>query len=199
MNLLMNIKIKQAYCFQNLMVKVNIPQWRQVLKSAQIKEGNTYSSKWMQLATTNEKNEPRLRTVVFREWKNNTSMIIFTDKRTKKVRDIELNKNVEILWLFFKSKSQFRFKGNAELIPDKIDYWNKLSAKSKEKWYWPHPGKKRNNEDFNNNLISSNPPENFLIIQINLEIIELLKLSQPFHKRYSWQKDHNWERTELNP
>ena len=45
-------------------------------------------------------NEPRLRTVVFREWKNNTSMIIFTDKRTKKVRDKELNKSVEILWLF---------------------------------------------------------------------------------------------------
>lgn len=181
------------------MVKVNIPQWRQVLRSAQNKEGNSYSSKWMQLATTNEMNEPRLRTVVFREWKNNTSMIIFTDKRTKKVRDIELNKNVEILWLFFKSKSQFRFKGKAELISNRIDCWNKLSTKSKEQWYWPPPGKKRNDEDFNNNIISSNPPENFLIIQINIESIELLKLSQPIHRRYSWQKDHNWERTELNP
>jgi len=42
MNLLVYIKIKQAYYFQNLMVKVNMPQWRQVLRSAQNKEGKLF-------------------------------------------------------------------------------------------------------------------------------------------------------------
>ena len=60
-----------------------------------------------------------------------------------RVAYIKENKSVEILWLFSKSKSQFRFKGNAEFINDSKKYWNKLSEKSKEKWFWPHPGKKR--------------------------------------------------------
>ena len=125
------------------MDKAGIPQWRQILKSAQKKEGHIPSSKWIQLATINENQEPRLRTVVFREWIDNTSFIIFTDRRSEKVIEIKENKSVEILWLFSKSKSQFRFKGKAEFINDNKNYWKNLSEKSKHKWFWPHPGKKR--------------------------------------------------------
>ena len=95
------------------MDKAGIPQWRQILKSAKKKEGHIPSSKWIQLATINKNQEPRLRTVVFREWIDNTSFIIFTDRRSEKVIEIKENKSVEILWLFSKSKSQFRFKGKA--------------------------------------------------------------------------------------
>ena len=44
----------------------NLPSWRQDLKSSRKKEGKLLSSRWIQLATVSEENEPRLRTVVFR-------------------------------------------------------------------------------------------------------------------------------------
>ena len=149
------------------MDKAGIPQWRQILKSAKKKEGHIPSSKWIQLATINENQEPRLRTVVFREWIDNTSFIIFTDRRSEKVIEIKENKSVEILWLFSKSKSQFRFKGKAEFINYNKNYWKKLSEKSKHKWFWPHPGKKRDGFSLNNISLKSSAPYNFLVIKIN--------------------------------
>ena len=181
------------------MDKCEIPQWRQILKSVRRKEEHLPSSKWIQLATINENHEPRLRTVVFREWIDNTSFIIFTDRRSEKVIDIKENKSVEILWLFSKSKSQFRFKGKAEFIHDSKKYWNKLSEKSKEKWFWPHPGKIREEFSLNNISFKSSAPYDFLVIKINIEITELLELTKPFHKRYLWGKDNNWKLIELNP
>lgn len=180
------------------MIEKNLPEWRQLLKSAQGKEGKGYDSKWIQLATTNKENLPRLRTVVFRGWIDNFSMIIYTDKRSDKVEDLNNNKNVEILWLFKKSKSQFRFKGKAETIKENIYYWNNLSDDSKKLWFWPHPGKKRNIEYFKN-IVSPNISSNFLVIRINIEVTEFLQLSKPFHRRRIWKKDDNWQCLELNP
>ncbi|MDC3203294.1 pyridoxamine 5-phosphate oxidase, partial [Prochlorococcus sp. AH-716-C14] len=48
------------------MPDINLPSWRQDLKSSRKKEGKSPSNRWIQLATVSEENEPRLRTVVFR-------------------------------------------------------------------------------------------------------------------------------------
>ena len=180
------------------MIEKNLPQWRQLLKSAQKKEGNPQQSKWIQIATTNKAHNPRVRTVVFRGWIDDTSMLIFTDKRSDKVEDLKNNNNVEILWLFLKSRSQFRFKGKAEIVEENSFYWNNLSNESKKLWFWPDPGKMRNSEYFKN-IIEPNISSNFLVLRINIDETELLKLSKPIHSRSVWKKDHNWECLELNP
>ena len=177
----------------------DIPQWRELLKSAIKREGNIPSSRWVQLATTNLNNEPRVRTVVFREWIGSNSMIIFTDGRSQKTKEININNNVEILWLFLRSKSQFRFRGKAEFIDNNDNYWKKLSNKSKEQWYWPHPGKKLERQSSKQMFNISNKPSNFLVIRVNIESTELLELTVPNHKRYSWEKNQNWSQIELNP
>ena len=82
------------------MLKNNLPMWRQELKSSRKKEGKSPTSRWVQLATVNDKNEPRLRTVVFRGWRTDNSILLFTDRRSEKVEHLKLNRNAEILFSF---------------------------------------------------------------------------------------------------
>ena len=177
----------------------NQPHWRQELKSAQKKEGNIASTRWIQIATISEHNEPRLRTVVFRGWLKENSMLIFTDSRSSKVKDIQINNQVEVLWFLPKSKSQFRFKGYANIIDKDIIYWNNLSANSKSSWFWPTPGELFKEEDYKQNYNKLIRPNNFLVYEINMHTVELLKLEHPFHKRYLWEEDNDWIQTRINP
>ena len=99
-----------------------------------------------------------------------------------------------------KSKSQFRFKGKTFLIDDDSVYWSNLSNKSKSTWFWPNPGTKliedivptQNNE-------YQNKPNNFKVIKVQIEYVDLLKLEQPVHKRFCWSKSSNWKCVKLNP
>ena len=86
------------------MLENNLPSWRQYLNSSRRKEGESPSNRWVQLATVNDKNQPRLRTVVFRGWHKDTSMIIFTDRRSEKIQHLKSNPNAEILCFFLKAK-----------------------------------------------------------------------------------------------
>ena len=78
------------------MLENNLPSWRQDLKSSRRKEGESPSNRWVQLATVTDKNEPRLRTVGFRGWKKESSMLIFTDNRSEKIEHLKSNPNAEI-------------------------------------------------------------------------------------------------------
>ncbi len=181
------------------MIKVNYPQWRQELKSYQNKEGKSPTNRWIQIATISKSNKPRLRTVVFRGWLKDDSMLIFTDRRSEKVKDININNNVEVLWILSKTKSQFRFKGNANIIDDNIVYWNNLNEQSRSLWFWPTPGEEFNNLNFENIQIDEVKPNNFMVFEIIINSVELLKLESPFHKRYLWEKRNNWLKTRVNP
>ena len=127
-------------------------------------------------------------------------MLIYTDKRSEKYKDLENNNNIEVLWLFLKTKSQYRFKGKVSELEDNDKYWNNLIDKSKNQWYWPTPGKKfykENNVSSINNTLSK--PNNFSVLKIKIDEVDLLKLEQPFHKRYVWKKIDNWKCVEVNP
>ena len=178
-----------------------IPIWRQELKAARKKEGKLPSSRWFQLCTINGNNEPRLRTVVFRGWHTESSILIFTDNRSEKIAHLKLNSNAEVLWLFFKSKSQFRFKGKMNELKENMKYWDTLSDRSKSTWFWQHPGKKINNNIQPSQIIYSNlnKPESFVVLEFKIYSVDLLKLVTPIHKRYLWNKENNWEKVEINP
>ena len=183
------------------MLDKNLPSWRQDLKSSRKKEGKSPSNRWIQLATVSEKNEPRLRTVVFRGWSKNSSMIIFTDKRSEKIEHLNFNPNAEILWFFTKSKSQYRFKGKISELIDNNNYWDTLSEKSKSSWFWGSPGEKINPKVQSSYEILSNLPrsENFVVLNFEIDSVDHLKLERPIHKRYLWKKINKWEKIEINP
>ena len=183
------------------MLENNLPSWRQDLKSSRKKEGESHSNRWVQLATVSKKNEPKLRTVVFRGWHKDSSMIIFTDRRSEKIEHLKYNPNAEILWFFIKTKSQFRFKGKISELIDSKNYWNTLSEKSKSSWFWGPPGEKINPKVQSNNETLSKLPksENFVVLNFEIDSVALLKLEQPVHKRYLWEKIKKWEKVEINP
>ena len=183
------------------MKEIKIPIWRQELKAARKKEGKLPSSRWFQLCTINGDNEPRLRTVVFRGWQTESSILIFTDRRSEKVAQLKLNSNAEVLWLFFKSKSQFRFKGKMKELKENMKYWDSLSDRSKSTWFWEYPGKEINKNIRTSQIVSSdlNKPESFVVLEFEIYSVDLLKLVTPIHKRYVWHKEKNWERIEINP
>jgi len=183
------------------MLDNNLPSWRQDLKSSRIKEGKLPSNRWIQLATVSEENEPRLRTVVFRGRHKDSSIIIFTDRRSEKIGHLKSNPNAEILWFCLKSKSQYRFKGKINELSDNKNYWDLLSEKSKSSWVWESPGKKISPKVQSTYEILSNLPksENVVVLNFESDSGELLKLEQPVHKRYLWEKIKKWEKVEINP
>ncbi|MBO8206937.1 pyridoxamine 5-phosphate oxidase [Prochlorococcus marinus XMU1406] len=183
------------------MLEDNLPSWRQDLKSSRKKEGKSPTNRWIQLATVSDKNEPRLRTVVFRGWYKDSSMIIFTDRRSEKIGHLTSNPNAEILWFFLKTKSQYRFKGKILELKDNKNYWDSLSEKSKSSWFWGSPGEKINPQVRSDYEISSKIPksENFVVLNFEIDSVDLLKLEQPIHKRYLWEKINNWEKVAINP
>ena len=89
-----------------------MPPWLSHISSAQKKEQNINSSRWVQLATVGFDNTPRVRTVVFRGWSDSYEMKILTDKRSQKYHELELNSNVEICWLFPKIKMPIQTNWN---------------------------------------------------------------------------------------
>ena len=196
-----NISELVVYFYPNLMKENKIPIWRQELKAARKKEGKLPSSRWFQLCTINGNNEPRLRTVVFRGWQTESSILIFTDNRSEKIAHLKLNSNAEVLWLFFKSKSQFRFKGKINELKENMKYWDTLSDRSKSTWFWQHPGKDINSNIQPSQIISSNlnKPESFVVLEFKIYSVDLLKLVTPIHKRYLWNKENDWDKVEINP
>ena len=183
------------------MTENNIPIWRQELKSARKKEGKSPLNRWIQLSTVTDNNQPRIRTVVFRGWVKESSMLIFTDSRSNKVEHLKNNPNAEILWLFLRSKSQFRFKGVMKELKINNKYWDSLSERSKSTWFWQNPGKEIDKNIQPSQIIPINlkKPENFIVLEFEIYSVDLLKLVTPIHKRYIWDKRNSWEKIEINP
>ena len=178
-----------------------LPIWRQELKSARKKEGKSPLNRWIQLSTVTSKNEPRIRTVVFRGWRKESSMLIFTDSRSDKIEHLKNNSNAEVLWLFLKSKSQFRFKGKMKELEVNTKYWDSLSERSKSTWFWKHPGKEIDTNNNPSQLIINNlnKPKSFVVLEFEIYSVDLLKLIAPIHKRFIWNKRNSWEKVEINP
>ena len=183
------------------MIENNIPIWRQELKSARKKEGKSPLNRWIQLSTVTNKNEPRIRTVVFRGWRKESSMLIFTDSRSEKIEHLKTNSNAEVLWLFLKSKSQFRFKGKMKELEVNTKYWDSLSERSKSTWFRQHPGKETDTNIQLSQLIPNNlnKPKSFVVLEFEIYSVDLLKLISPIHKRYIWNKIDSWKKKEINP
>ena len=126
-------------------------------------------------------------------------MLIYTDRRSEKINDININNNVELLWLFPKSKTQYRLKGEAYEIKENIRFWDNLSENSKTTWFWPNPGDKLSPQSAYDTPSKLERPETFTVLEVKMNYVELLKLDRPIHKRCCWSKNKNWKRIELNP
>tara|TARA_Y100001968_G_C19421272_1_gene751867 strand:- start:759 stop:1262 length:504 start_codon:yes stop_codon:yes gene_type:complete len=166
-------------------------------------ESELFNNNWVQLATIGIDQKPRVRTVVFRGWTESYKMQIYTDKRSQKYHELSLNNNVEICWLFLRSKCQFRFRGTTTLTigKDNQSHWTELSQKSKDMWSWASPGELY--EDEKNKKISNNTnenlSENFSLLVVNITHVDQLLLHKPIHMRRRWLRSNEWREERINP
>ena len=180
-----------------------MPPWLSQLSSAQRKESKLHSSRWLQLATIGLDSKPRVRTVVFRGWSKSYEMELYTDKRSQKYHELNLNNNVEICWHFSKAKCQFRFRGSSKIASDKCKVlcWEKLSEQSRSMWSWPVPGNcfvfdqikdlsVKNNKELSNN---------FVVLKIYITHVDQLLLNKPIHIRRKWVRKNEWKEERINP
>ncbi len=179
-----------------------MPPWLAQVSSFERKEANFNSKRWIQLATIGIDNTPRVRTVVFRGWSQSYEMKILTDKRSQKYKELDLNNNVEICWLFSGSKCQFRFRGKSriDLSKDKLNHWNQLNERSRSMWSWPKPGdsyssgKEKKLTDKIKDL-----SDNFTLLKIEITHVDQLLLTNPIHIRRKWVKNEEWIEERINP
>ena len=143
--------------------------WLAQIGSVQKKESKLNSSRWIQLATIGIDNTPRVRTVVFRGWSESYEMEIYIDERSLKTEELDLNNNVEVCWLFSKSKCQFRLRGKSRIDAsnDTVINWIQVSANTKSMWYWPTPGHIFVDEKTNKLQVKNieKPVKNFVLLK----------------------------------
>ena len=135
------------------------------------------------LATT-ENGKPKQRTVVLRKTLLDSSLVIYTDKRTQKIKDIQ--KNPEFSALFYDSKKllQIRVEGKAELITDKeqiATYWHTVQASSRKDYTTSvAPGTPLQNPDA---VVYKSEENYFCPVKLTPNTIEYLRLKRPNHLR----------------
>ena len=84
------------------------------------------------LSTVDEKYNPRSRTVILRNFFEKKFLInIHSDSRANKVKEIEINSNVSLIFYDDKKKIQIRIKGNAKVKKAYKQSWDNLSNWSK--------------------------------------------------------------------
>ena len=130
-------------------------------------------------------------------------MEIYTDKRSQKYHELNFNNNVEICWLFSRSKCQFRLRGTSIMALDKynLQHWEKLTEQSKLIWSWPTPGKHFSVEQANDFYVTSNKElsNNFTVLKIDINHVDQLILRKPVHIRRRWIRSNDWKEESINP
>ena len=179
-----------------------MPPWLSHISSYQNKESKIHSSRFIQLATIGLDTFPRVRTVVFRGWSDSYELKILSDNRSPKFEEIKNNNKVEICWLFQKSKCQFRLRGKASIDygQDRYNHWEMLDNNNKKMWGWPNPG---SSFDIEKKQImadkASNNYDNFILLKININYVDQLKLIKPTHYRRRWIREDEWIEERVNP
>ena len=150
---------------------------------------------------TNENGKPTQRTVVLRKTLSDASLVIYTDKRTPKIKDIQNNAAFSALFYDAKKLLQIRVEGKAELITDTAQiaaYWHTIQASSKKDYTTNRaPGTPIKNPDD----VGYTSEENYFCpVKLVPNTIEYLRLKRPNHLRVLFSRiDTDWSGEFLVP
>jgi hypothetical protein len=163
------------------------------------------------------------RTIAFRGFvsdfipvKNDQDYLVFaTDKRSMKVKEIQVQPQVSLCWYFPQTREQYRISGSATLWDESIKteitldsfkvselrdaVWKSLSNKARAQFSWPQTGHPFDT----NHVFATDVPEDsvqgktdFVLLLIKVEGMDHLDIESFPNKRRYWQSGE-WVR--LNP
>ncbi|MDZ7758066.1 pyridoxamine 5'-phosphate oxidase family protein [Rhodohalobacter sp.] len=161
--------------------------WDRVME--QVKEavsGGGHSYRYVTLATVDKTNLPQQRTVVLRDFSDESEFTVYTDSRSEKVSEMMENGSVSLLFYDDKKKLQLRVNGSASIIKAGDEYkrnWENRGSKS------PHsytsvipPGTEIESPEKAFDWHLEGTP-NFCLIKIKAERMEFLQLNGVEHIR----------------
>ena len=151
------------------------------------------------VVTVDEQNRPNTRNVVLRDFSiENLTIRFHTDKRSSKIKDIKLNKDICLIGYDKRDKLQIRIDAEAYSIDDKeilLEIWQKMYPMSRECYrVAKSPGDKieslaeiKFNDENDSNLVGF---DNFAAVQCNIKSMEILYLSHTSHIRAKYNNDN---------
>ncbi|MGB3509702.1 MAG: Npun_F5749 family FMN-dependent PPOX-type flavoprotein [Microcoleaceae cyanobacterium] len=188
--------------------------WRSLLAKAINRNRSLVYARYLQLATVTRDGHPANRTIVFRNFLENTNQLKFiTDSRSQKVEEIEKNPWGEACWYFPKTREQFRLTGKLTLVKAQHPHpklakarqttWQEISDNARQQFTWPNPGESRVEADAfklppPNSVF---PPSNFCLLLLDPTTVEHLELRGEPQNRWLYQRNNqqNWSIQAINP
>jgi pyridoxamine 5'-phosphate oxidase len=153
----------------------------------------------LNVVTVDEQNRPNTRNVVLRDFSiENLTLRFHTDKRSSKIIDIKLNKDICLIGYDKRAKLQIRMDAEAYSIDNEeilMEIWQKMYPMSRECYrVTKSPGDKieslaeiKFNDENDSNLVGF---DNFAAIQCNIKSMEILYLSHTGHIRAKYNNDN---------
>ena len=157
--------------------------------------------RYFTLATAGINGIPRMRTLVLRNIDEQLNMMVYTDKRSKKITHIYEHNKVSLLFLDKKRLIQISIRAKAEIVnDDRIikTIWDQIPYRSRKDYTTElSPGKEIKNPEEVDFLEEKHF---FTAIKFIPDRIEYLRLKRPRHMRVLFKKeDNNWKGTYLVP
>ncbi len=185
-------------------------RWSGALKRAIRRNRRDAHNRYLQLATTRADGTPAVRTLVFREFcELSLELRMVTDRRSGKVGEIEASPRGEISWYLTHTREQFRLRGSlrlegAEAVSQhaRRKLWNGLSAKAREQFFWPDPGRPVDRRSpAIEHTGDDDPPETFLLLALAVESVDHLTLRGDPQTRVISRRDErgSWLSEAVNP
>ncbi len=190
---------------------MSLPPWRSPLSRALHRNRSLPASRYLQLATVDAQQRPHNRTVVFRGFLEPASQLQFvTDVRSNKTTQLEQNSWAEVCWYFSKTREQFRFAGQLQLItadsPElqsaRQQAWQQLSNSSREQFAWPVPAARREPDSAAFLPTVTDPAwplATFCLLLLHSTRVDHLELRGDPQNRWQYLLEDQWLITAINP
>ena len=143
--------------------------------------------------------KPHQRTVVLRDVVNEHQLIIYTDARSHKVKELKENPNASIVMYNHKKLMQITLNGQMEMISEGDYYedrWSRVQGRSQRDFITKKaPGTSIKNPD----EVEYGDEHHFMILKLVPDTIEYLQLKRPNHIRALFKAEDDWAGEFLNP
>lgn len=142
------------------------------------------------------------RYVVLRDLDDELNLYVFSDNRTQKVNDLIKNSNCSALFYHQEERVQVRMNGKAEFLNsvDKEPYWNTIHGEAIKAYSSvKSPGTSIQDWGDAYEWDESIGFENFSVIRINPQKIEMLQLNKLEHLRIRFSRSDDWKGQKLVP
>lgn len=192
---------------------MSLAPWRSLVARALHRNRSNAHSRYLQLATVKPNGRPANRTIVFRDYLEDSDTLAFTtDARSAKAEQIERYPWGEACWYFTGSREQFRLSGPLKLVTAQTTeaalaearkmIWGSLSERARQQFTWPEPdAPKANRSAFEQPAPPADEPaEQYCLLTLEpQEVIHLELKGDPQNRTAYVLIDAGWQSEAVNP